>query len=205
VPTGRVSWFDPKQGVGRVVASGREYPVVAADMETRARATSARVHFDVKRHDGFDRAVNVRRIPGTRSVPRQRRFQDLTGAGRPEEKGRGSLTRQHPERDVTPAKPKAVVSRWIKAANSRSVVATRDLYAADVVLHAGAETRHGRAAVAGWLLDHNLLTPGWEPEPHGEGSGETFTVTRGPGAAVRGRSRIRVTFGQISEQWLDEA
>jgi cold shock CspA family protein len=204
VPTGRVSWFDPKQGVGRVVASGREYPVVAADMETRARATSARVHFDVTRQDGVDRAVNVRRVPGTRSVPRQRRFQDLTGAGRPEEKGRGALTRQHPERDATPTKPKAVVTRWIKAANSRSVVATRDLYAVDVVLHAEEETRRGRAAVAGWLLDHNLLTPGWEPEPHGQGSGETFTVTRRPGAAVSGRSRIRVSRGQISEQWLDE-
>lgn len=88
MPTRRVSWFDPKQGVGGIVASGRESPAAAADMETRALATSARADFDVKRHDGFARAVKVRRVPGARSVPRQCRFQDLTGAGRPEEKGR---------------------------------------------------------------------------------------------------------------------
>jgi cold shock CspA family protein len=203
MPTGRVSWFDAKHGVGRVVASGREYPVAAADMETGARGAGARVRFDVARQGGVDRAVDVRRIPGTRTVPRQRRFQDLTGAGRPEEKGRRSLTHRHPERAVTPSKPKAVALRWVAAANSGSVVATRELYAADAVLHARGDTRRGRAAVPGWLLDHNLLAPAWQADPGGEGDGGTFVITR-PGGPVPGRSRIRVTYGQISEQWLDE-
>lgn len=205
MPNGRVSWFDSKQGLGGIVASGREYPVAAIDMEKGARATSARVHFDIKRQDGLDRAVNVRHIPGTRSVPGQRRFQDLTGAARPEDKGRRALTHQRPERDIAPTnKPKAVVQRWVGAANSGNAVAARDLYAVDAELHARSETRRGRAAVPGWLVDHNLLTPGWDPEPHGEGSGDTFTITRMPEAAVGGRSRIRVCRGQISEQWIDE-
>ena len=202
MPTGRVQWFDSKNGVGRIVASRREYPVVASDMDTRSRAPGARVRFDVKRLGGVGRAVNVRSIPGTRSVSRQRRFPDVTGSGRPEDKGRRALTHQHPERDVTPAKPKTVVQRWVQAANSRSVVATRELYAVDVVLHAGTEVRRGRAAVPGWLLDHNLLQPGWRADPRSDGDGDTFVITRGPSSPVPGRSRIRVSHGQISEQWL---
>jgi hypothetical protein len=203
MPVGRLRWFDEKQGVGRVVASGREYPVAVEDMDIRARAVGARVHFDIARHDGLQRAVGVRAVPGTRSAPRQRRFQDLTGAGRPEQKGRTPLTRRHPERDVTSTRPKDVVLRWIRAANSRSAAAAKVLYAVDVVLHDG-RVRHGRSAVPAWLGDHRLLTPGWRPDPVGEGSGDTFTVTRSSGAEPAVRTRIRVAHGQIAEQWVSE-
>lgn len=204
MPTGRVTWFDTKGGVGRILASGREYPVAGGDMQASARAAGSRVRFDVKRQDGLALAVNVRHVAGTRSVARQRRFQDLTGAGRPEDKGRPSLTHQRPDRDVTSANPKTVVLRWVAAANSGKVDATRELYAVDVALHAGSETRHGRAAVPRWLLDHRLLAPGWESRPRSDGDGSTYVIKRAPGREVPGESRIRVAYGKIAEQWLTE-
>lgn len=58
-PTGTMRWFDPRTGEGRIVASGREDPADASDVEPRARATGARVHFDIQRVDGVARAVRV--------------------------------------------------------------------------------------------------------------------------------------------------
>ncbi len=74
MPDGLLQWYDVRRGEGRVVLGGREYAVQAADVEPGARVPGARVHFDVKRHDGVNVAVNVRLRQGTRVSRRQRRF-----------------------------------------------------------------------------------------------------------------------------------
>ena len=74
MPDGLLQWYDVRRGEGRVVLGGREYTVQAADVEPGARVPGARVHFDVKRHDGVNVAVNVRLRQGTRVSRRQRRF-----------------------------------------------------------------------------------------------------------------------------------
>jgi RNA polymerase-binding transcription factor DksA/ribosome-associated translation inhibitor RaiA len=73
MPDGVLQWYDDRRGEGRVVRGGREYPVRAADMEPRARVPGARLHFDVRRHEGVAIAVDVRLREGTRVSRRQRR------------------------------------------------------------------------------------------------------------------------------------
>jgi hypothetical protein len=203
MPRGVMKWFNA--GEGRVVAtSGREYPAYEADVEPRARVTGARVQFDAKRIDGVPTAVRVRARAGGRTSRRQRRFGDLTGAGRPEEKGRASLTRQHSGLDpLESRRPKALVARWIAAAGRGRIEVVLPLYAPHAVLHAPEGDYRGRGAVRGFLLDSTVLTRGWDPTPHGEGV--LFVVVRGPSAADAGRTtRFRVEHGQIIEQWVDE-
>ncbi|MCZ7525116.1 MAG: hypothetical protein M5U14_01205 [Acidimicrobiia bacterium] len=69
MPNGVVAWFDPKTGDARVVRGGHEFPAREEDIETAARAAGARVHFDIRRESGVERAANVRLRAGTRVSP----------------------------------------------------------------------------------------------------------------------------------------
>jgi hypothetical protein len=202
---GVMKWFDPGRGEGEIVASGRQYPVVEGEVERPARAAGARVVFDIRRIDGVATAVRVRGRPGTRSTARQRRFGDLTGAGRPEEKGRRGLTRQQTDLDSKlSGRPAELVRRWVAAADSGHLEAMLPLYAPEAVLHTSAGDRHGRGAVRAFLLDSGLLTRGWNPVPRGADDG--ITAVRGPLAADAGRStRFRIAHGHIVEQWIQES
>lgn len=204
MPSGTMRWFDTGTGEGRVVASGREYPVFEDEVEPHARATGSRVRFDVARIDGVRTAVRVRAVSGTRSSRRQRRFGDLTGAGRPEEKGRAPSTHQRDAVDpLVPGRPAELVRRWIAAANSGHVGAVSSLYAPHAVLHTADGDRHGRGDVARFLIDSGLLSRGWDARP--SGSGGFITALRRATAPDAGRStRFRIMHGQIVEQWVDE-
>lgn len=136
MPTGTRLWFDPRIGGGRVVASGREYPADVSDVEPRARATGARVHFDIQWVDGVARAVRVAARPGTRTSTRQRRFGDMTGSAHPAEKDRAPLTHHHTAIDpLSVGRPVALVRHWIQAADSGRLDGLLPLYAPDAVLH----------------------------------------------------------------------
>lgn len=204
MPSGTMQWFDTGTGEGRVVASGREYPVFAEEVEPHARATGSRVRFDVKRIKGVRIAVRVRAVSGTRTSRRQRRFGDLTGAGRPVEKGRAPLTRQQSGIDpLLAGRPAELVRRWLAAANSGHLDAVLPLYAPHAVLHARESDRHGRNNIRAFLVDSGLLSRGWDARP--SGSGGTIMAVRGSTAPDAGRStRFRIAQGQIVEQWVDE-
>ncbi len=201
MPDGAMLWFDGRTGVGRIVASGRQYPVHGRDVEPRARVAGARVHFDVQRIDGVPTAVRVEARSGTRTTTRQRRFGDLTGAARPEQKGRGALTHQHGDVDpLYSGQPVALVRRWIAAADSGHLDALLPLYAPDAVLHTPSGDRHGRPAIRAYLLDSGLLTRGWSARPVSARDG--VSAVRTPAAPDAGRTaRFRVAHGQIAEQW----
>jgi hypothetical protein len=201
MPDGVMLWFDAASGDGRIEASGRQYPVRQADVEARARTAGARVHFDVDRVDGVRVAVRVTALPGTRTTHRQRRHGDLTGAHRPDDKGRPPLTRGGGQTDPpTTGRPIALVRRWIAGADSGHLDAVLPLYAPDAVLHGADGDHRGRTAIRAHLLDGDLLTRGWQADP--VGSGATVVVVRGPMAPDPGRTaRFRVAHGQIVEQW----
>lgn len=194
-------WFDPGTGEGRIAASGREYPTDASDVEPRARATGARVHFDIQRVDGVARAVRVEARPGTRTSTRQRRFGDLTGSARPEEKGRAASSHRRPATDpLYVGRPVALVRHWIQSADSGRIDGLLPLYAPDAVLHTPSGDHHGRTAIGAFLMDSGLLSRGWSARPVGDE--DEVTAVRQVTAPDAGRtSRFRIAHGQIVEQW----
>jgi ribosome-associated translation inhibitor RaiA len=97
MPDGIVQWFDARIGEGRIVRGSREYPLRAEDAEPAARHPGARVHFDIRREEGSERAVNATLRVGTRVSPRQRRFGDLAGARTPDAKGAAPFAHPHPD------------------------------------------------------------------------------------------------------------
>ncbi|HSK89748.1 MAG TPA: nuclear transport factor 2 family protein [Euzebyales bacterium] len=204
MPRGTMKWFDARSGEGRVHASRREYPAFGDEVEPAARVAGARVRFDVARVNGVRVAVRVEAIQGTRTSRKQRRFGDLTGAGRVVEKGRSALTRRRTGVDPQlPGRPVDLVRRWIAGANSGHLDTVLPLYAPAAVLHASDGDHHGRGAIRAYLVDNGLLTRGWDAKP--VGAGETVEVVRGPAAADAGRrTRFRLEHGQICEQWVDE-
>jgi hypothetical protein len=203
MPRGVLQWFDDRAGEGRVTAAGREYPAYERDVERRARRAGAPVHFDVERVDGVPTAVRVRLRPGTRTSPTQRRVGNQAGAGRPEGKARGGLTRRHPDLDpMLSGRPIALVRRWVASAESGRLDAVLPLYAPQAVLHAQGDEKRGRRAIRTYLVDSGLLSRGWEPEPRGVD--DTVEIARGPFAPDAGlTSRFRIAHGQIVEQWVE--
>ncbi|HSJ46286.1 MAG TPA: nuclear transport factor 2 family protein [Euzebyales bacterium] len=205
MPNGVMLWFDAGSGDGRIEASGRQYPAHEYDVEPRARTAGARVHFDVERVKGVPVAVRVTAVPGTRTTTRQRRYGDLTGARRPDDKGRPPLTHQGGATDPpATGQPVALVRRWIAGADSGHLDAVLPLYAPDAVLHTTSGDHHGRAAIRAFLLDSGLLTRGWSATPIG--SATTVAAVRGPVARdARRVNRFRIAHGEIAEQWDEPA
>lgn len=204
MPRGVMQWFDVGAGEGRVRAVQREYPAYEGETEAPARAAGARVRFDVQRIEGVRTAVRVRLRPGTRSSPRQRRFANLAGTGRIEEKARKGLTHQRP--DVSPmvsGRPVALVHHWLVGADSGRLDVVLPLYAPHAVLHAVDGDRCGRAEIRAYLLDSGLLSRGWNPTPRGVD--QLVEAVRHRAGADGGQvSRFRVAHGQIAEQWVHE-
>ncbi len=99
MPDGVIQWFDAETGEGVVVRSGRRFRAFAADVEPVARQPGARVHFDVRREKGVERAVEVRLRSGTRVSSHQHRFGTLKGARRPDAKGASPFARVHADLD----------------------------------------------------------------------------------------------------------
>lgn len=205
MPNGVMLWFDAGSGDGRIEASGRQYAVHERDVEARARTAGARVHFDIERVEGVAVAVRVTAVPGTRTTSRQRRYGDLTGARRPDDKGRPPLTHQGGPTDLpATGQPVALVRRWIAGADSGRLDVVLPLYAPDAVLHTASGDHHGRAAIRAFLLDSGLLTRGWSATP--VGSATTVAAVRGRLAPdARRVNRFRIAHGQIAEQWDEPA
>jgi cold shock CspA family protein len=205
MPSGRVKWFDDKSGEGRISHGTREIPVRRADIETPARAPGARVHFDVTREEGVERAVNVELRQGTRVSRHQHHFGDLKGAHHPDEHGHAALTHGHADRDSAIGfedHPMRVVHAWAEAVARGELEGAIHLYAPDVELHRGPRVATGRRRAEAFLTDADLL-----------GTRRLDAILRGDTGyiVVRWRaesghhpihSRLRIAHGQITEQWL---
>src|SRR5579875_2765884 len=96
MPDGIVRWYDPGSGQIAVVRRGKRFMATTADVEPVARRAGARVHFDIRRDGGVERAVDVRLRTGTRVSHRQRRFGALTAARRRFGKGPAFYEEVHP-------------------------------------------------------------------------------------------------------------
>jgi cold shock CspA family protein len=205
MPTGRVKWFDDKSGEGRISHGTREIPVHTADIEGPARAPGARVHFDVTREEGVERAVNVELRQGTRVSPHQHRFGDLKGAHHPDERGHAPLTHRHTDRDAgigLEDHPMRVAHAWAEAVARGELEAVTHLYAPDVELHLGPRVGAGRRRAEAFLLDADLLgTRTLDAVLRGD-TGYVVIKWRAETGHHPIYSRLRIAHGQIVEQWL---
>ena len=206
MPRGTVSWFDPRTQEGVVLHLGREYPVRAEDMELECRAPRARVHFDVQRSDGVERAVHVRVLAGTRSGPGRARSGLDSGAHHPDDRGGAALTRSHPELRARHSESGGeVAGRWRDALREGDVGAALAFYAPDATLHGDRELS-GRRSIESWLAACPLLG---RPLVDVKLTGEPGHVTRvewraeesAHTAVAEGRLRLRVEHARIREQW----
>lgn len=132
MPDGKVQWFDARTGEGRIVRGGREYPLRAEDAEPAARHPGARLHFDIRREEGSERAVNATLPVGTRVSRRQRRFGDLSGARTADAKGPAPFTRPYPDLAREAQRdPLRVARQWAHRMESGDLDAAPMLYAPD--------------------------------------------------------------------------
>ena len=162
MPVGAIKWYDASAGEGVVLHGRREVPFRVADVERAARVAGARVHFDVEREAGGERAVRIRLRRGTRVSPSQHRFGDLAGAHHSDEAGRSPLTHHHPDRDPDvgmEGHPVRVARAWAEALREGQLERALHLYSPDAVLDDGRVTRTGRASVESFLEVLDLLTP----------------------------------------------
>ena len=200
MPRGEVKWFDPKTGDAMIARGSKLFPTTAAEMDSHARVPGARVHFDIVRDDGVERAVNVVLVEGTRTSRRQARFGDQAGAHHPDEKGHVALSRHHPQQDFgLEDRPVEVVRTWVRLIGSGDIPTAVHLYHPAAVLHRREETLRGRSAVPDVLADlHRVKLFTVEPAEE-----ETTVTWTDPDTGGRRRSRFRVEHGLIVEQWLD--
>lgn len=211
MPSGQVIWFDAGTGEARLVGrQGREYPAAVSEIEPAARASGARVTFDVARSGGTARAVNVRLRVGTRVASTQRDFGNLAGAKRPDTAGRAGLGRRRPDLDLGREDPPSEVARrWVEALVGEDLPAAEQLYAPDAVIHAGARTSAGRASIARYLEGTALVgARHWNVEIREVGAGvrvrwrpSTEDGARVPASDRTAHTTLRIVHGQIAEQW----
>lgn len=200
MPDGLLQWYDERLGEGRVMRRGREYPARAADVEPGARVPGARVHFDVKRHEGVNTAVNVRLRQGTRVSRRQRRFGDMTGARRTDTRGTAPFARPHPEMGHRLAsQPRTVAQKWSALVAANDIEGAMLLYAPDAVVHTRDGDLRGRR-IHGWLSTSGLL--GHIRAAETAGAGDHIIVSwQGPDDRAA-TSWVRIEHGEIAEQWI---
>jgi hypothetical protein len=203
MPDGVIKWVDSKSGEAVVMRGGRIFPTRVKDIESVARRSGARVHFDIHREHGVERAVDVRLREGTHVSHHHRRFGTLTGATSVDTKGANPSAQLHPELRTPAQHPLEVARAWSTSVARGDVDGALALYSPDATVHIGDEAIVGRAALADWLLS----TTAFASERHAliRGSDNTVTVSwrasgpEEPELVVR----CQMKHSQISEQWAE--
>src|SRR5450759_3521576 len=204
MPDGVMRWFDPRTGEAEVVRGGRTFPARAGDIETEARRPGARVHFDIRRVQGVEEAVDVRLRPGARVSHHHHRFGTLTGARRIDTKGPAPYAQVHPELRLAEVHPLEVARAWATSVAHGDIPGSIALYSADAVLHVADQPLVGRSAIGGWLTGSPLLGSAHHARIRGEEG--TVAVSWGatgpdePGMVVH----CRIAHAQIVEQWVSQ-
>jgi len=203
MPNGVIMWFDSRTGEARIRRDGHEYPAAARDIDTAARVPSARVHFDIRREGGVERAVNVTLRAGGRHNPRQHRFGDLAGAHHPDEKGHHPLTDNHPGTDPAhEGHPVRLIEEWGRLANLDQPATLRLLYAPEAVLHIEEELVVGRDA----LIDRlGVEFTGQSSEAGSARERDGIVVLSFRVGDRRLQMEFAVHHGRVVEQWVRPA
>jgi hypothetical protein len=206
MPDGRVLWFDERSGDARIEHLGREYPVRVEEMEPDARVAGATVHFDIDRRDGVERARHVELVPGLRTSVHQHRRGEVTHA-QPDEAGHRAMSRRRPwhEERYERAPAHAIAEDWLRHVRNGELDDAAATYAPDAIIHVGAVETAGREAARRALVACSLFA---HPEPSVGLEDEENAVVIGWGSAEgvsAGVTRLRVSHGEIVEQWLPEA
>jgi ribosome-associated translation inhibitor RaiA/cold shock CspA family protein len=206
MPDGVLQWFDEKTGEGVVVRGGRRFPVRAGEIEAKARRAGARVHFDVERDHGVERAVDVVTREGARTGHRHARFGTLVGARRPDTKGAAPFSTPHPELGrMLVEHPLEVAQAWADAISRGEVDAALALCAPEMRLHLPGHDLTGRRQLEAYFEQHPAFGCRRRAELRGSGSDvEVRFEPNGPEVAVPGM-KCRVRHGWIVEQWPLEA
>jgi hypothetical protein len=199
VPRGRVRWFDPKSGEGVIARGGREYPVVAADVERGDLVPRVPVHFDVERVGGVARAIKVEVDPGTRSGRLHGRAGESTHApdrsgGEPLRRGKPGLTRR------TVGHPKLLVQEWLHVLASGDYPTATLFYAPDAELETEGRLVAGRRAIQDEL---RALTPGEHDRIRVRGEEGDRVVVEWASRAGRRRVTSLVRHGLIRRQSVE--
>lgn len=202
MPDGVLQWYDERSGVGAVVRAGRTYLARAADVETAARRAGARVHFDVARDDGVERAVEVVLRPGDRAGDHHARTGTLVGARRPDEKSTAGYRQMHPDEvRVGAERPLEVARAWADAVRRGESDAALALCSPEVRLHLAGHDLVGRRQLDSWVRQHPAFGCGRQVTLRGtDGDAEVHWSQRGPAAALPG-VRCRVGHGWVVELW----
>lgn len=202
MPDGVLQWFDERSGQGVVVRAGRSYVAKAADVEASARRTGARVHFDVVRDDGVERAVDVVLRRGTRTGDHHGRVGTLVGERRPDDKATAAYRQVHPEaHGVDPEHPVEVARAFADAVRRGEADAAAALCSPDLRLHLAGHDLVGRRQLDGWLAQHPALGCRQQVVLRGaDGDVEVRWSRSDPGALLPGL-RCRVANGLIVEAW----
>jgi ribosome-associated translation inhibitor RaiA/cold shock CspA family protein len=203
MPDGVVQWFDPTTGEAAVVRAGRVFRADARAIESKARHPGARVHFDIERDRGAERAVRVSLRPGIRASHRHRRVGDLTGARHPDEKGVAPLAHTHPELNLSlTAHPLEIAGAWARCLQANDLETALALYASDATLHTADHDFSGRAHLQAYLEASPLLSVEREPVIRG---GDGMVLLRWEGGHLGVEVRCRIAHGLIAEQWVGDA
>jgi ribosome-associated translation inhibitor RaiA len=203
MPDGVIKWVDSKSGEAVVMRGGRMFPTRVKDIESVARRSGARVHFDIHRERGVDRAVDVRLRAGTHVSHHHRRFGTLTGARGVDAKGAKPSAQLHPELRTPAQHPVEVARAWSTSLACGDVDGALTLYSPDATVHVGEQAIVGRGALAEWLAS----TSPFGSQRHAliRGSDKTVTVSwpesgpEEPGLVVR----CQIKHLQIAEQWAE--
>jgi hypothetical protein len=199
MPDGVVQWFDPATGDAAVVRGGRVYAARVADLEPVARHPGAHVHFDVRREEGAERAVDVTLRFGTRVSHHQGRFGTLVGDRHVDSAATRAFERIHPDVSRSFAlHPLEVVRAWIDCLQAGDLDGALSLYLPEAIVHVDGDDLTGRSHIGAYLELSPLL--GHEQQP--EVRGEDGTVHVGwDGFELR----CRVEHGMVAEQWISPA
>ncbi len=206
MPDGVVQWFDGSTGEAAVLRGGRVFPASLGDIDPAARHAGARVHFDIARDGGVERAVGVILRSGTHVSRRQHRFGTLTGARGPDDKGSAPFATPHPElgRDLA-VHPFEVARSWARALTAGDLPSALAFYAPGAVVHADGVSYTGRSHLQAYWEASPLLGSGRVPRVAGDGDTVVVGWERVPGAGATTAMpamevRCRVEHGQVVEQ-----
>lgn len=204
MPDGMLKWFDSKSGEAEIERGGRSFRARAREVDTHARRPGARVHFDIRRLNGVDEAVNVKLREGTRVSRRQHRFGSLVGARSADTKGLSPHAHVLPDLRNAAAHPLEVARAWASALEAGDLPAVLELYSADAVVHVEGRPVTGRRAIHAWVETVPAL--GVAGHARISGSNGFVSVTWNASDELeQGMSALcRISHSQIAEQWITE-
>jgi len=194
-------WFDASAGEGAIRRRRRQYVARAEDVEPEARHVGARVHFDIRRHDGGETAVEVRLRGGMRSSRRHHGFGTLVGARRPDTKGFSPFARPHPEfGSALAGHPLQVAGAWARFVATGDIDHALALYLPDVLVYIDGDALRGGRHLRAYLEAQPVFASGRAATVRGEDGLVLVRWEPANGNQAAVEARCRMEHGLIAEQ-----